>query len=182
VAGSVPAGIGPRGQAAIVEVCRRAGRPLLVDASGVGLAAALEAGPDVVKVGRIEVVEAGLAASGASTLETALALVERGARLAVVTDGARAVAAADGERAWRVAVPRVEAVNAVGSGDAFNAALSLALLDDEPIEVALARGVAAGSANAMALTAGMLDPAVARELEQESLVVQVGREASTWVD
>jgi tagatose 6-phosphate kinase len=182
VAGSVPTGIGPDGYAAIVAACRRAGRPLLVDASGAGLVAAVDAAPDVVKVGRIEVVESGLSSGEASSLQAAVALVERGARLAVVTDGARQVAAADAERAWRATVPRVDAVNAVGSGDAFDAGVSLALLDGEPIEVALARGVAAGSANALALTAGMPDPAVARELERDVTVVEVGRETSAWDD
>jgi len=164
LAGTVPAGI-DRGHAAIVETCRRAGRPLLVDASGAGLLAALDARPDVVKIGRIEAVEAGLAPGEATTVEVAVALVDRGAQRAVVTDGARDVAAADGQRTWHVDVPRVEAVNAVGSGDSFNAGFSLALLDGTSVETALARGVAAGAANALALAAGMLDPEVARRLE-----------------
>lgn len=165
VAGSIPAGIDARGHAAIVVVCRRAGRPLLVDASGAGLRAALDARPDIVKIGRIEAIEAGLVGPEATTLRVATSLVDRGARLAVVTDGPREVAAADLERTWRVEVPQVEAVNAVGSGDSFNAAFSLALMDGAPTETALVRGVAAGSANALALGAGMLDPEVARGLE-----------------
>ena len=40
------AGIEAHGHAAIVEACRRADRPLLVDASGQGLMAALDAGPE----------------------------------------------------------------------------------------------------------------------------------------
>ena len=75
--------------------------------------------------------------------------------------------AADAGHIWRVDVPRVEAVNAVGSGDSFNAAFSLALMDGATLETALARGVAAGSANALALGAGMLDPLEARRLEDE---------------
>jgi 1-phosphofructokinase family hexose kinase len=175
VAGSIPAGIDARGHAAIVEVCRRAGRPLLVDASGAGLVAALQAGPDVVKIGRIEAIEAGLVDAEATTPRVAIALVEQGALLAVVTDGAREVAAADAERTWRVDVPRIEAVNAVGSGDSFNAAFSLALLDGASIEVALRRGVAAGTANALALGAGMLDLGVARRLEPGITVAMARR-------
>ena len=175
VAGSIPAGINGRGHAAIVEVCRGAGRPLLVDASGAGLVAALGARPDLVKIGRIEAVEAGVADGSATAAEAAAALVEAGAQMAVVTDGAREVAAADATNAWRVDVPRVEAVNAVGSGDSFNAAFSLALMDGEPVETALARGIAAGSANALALGAGMLDAAVARELERQISVTMTRR-------
>jgi tagatose 6-phosphate kinase len=173
VAGSVPAGIEAYGHAAIVEACRRAGCPLLVDASGQGLLVALGAGPDVVKVGREEVLQAGIIEPQATSTEAATALVDRGAVLAIVTDGRQPVVAADAGHIWRVDVPRVEAVNAVGSGDSFNAAFSLALLAGATLETALGRGVAAGSANALALGAGMLDPQEARRLEDE---VSVGVE------
>lgn len=165
VAGSIPAGIDARGHAAIVEVCRRAGRPLLVDASGSGLVSALAAGPDIVKIGRVEAVEAGVADAEAGVVEVAVSLTDRGARLAVVTDGARDVAAADATTVWQLNVPEVQAVNAVGSGDSFNAAMSLALLDGADVATALTKGVAAGSANALTLSAASLDPAVARALE-----------------
>jgi fructose-1-phosphate kinase PfkB-like protein len=175
VAGSVPAGIDPRGHAAIVEVARAVGRPLLVDVAGVGLVAALGALPDVVKVGRVEVEESGIVGVGATTLEAATSLVERGARTAIVTDGPNHVAAADAEWAWRIDVPQLKAVNAVGSGDCFNAAWSLALLEGASMETALARGVAAGSANALALGAGMLDPDLARRLEGDVRVTRTRR-------
>ena len=175
VAGSVPSGIDSSGHAAIVEVCRRAGRPLLVDASGAGLIVALDAGPDIVKIGRDEAVEAGVVGTDASATDAAVALADRGARLAVVTDGAREVAAADAARTWRTAVPEVNVVNAVGSGDSFDAALSLALMDGAAVETALARGVAAGSANALALGAGMPDAEVAHELERHITVLSAER-------
>ena len=175
VAGSVPAGIGGEGHVGIVEAARRARRPLLVDASGEGLIGALAAKPDIVKVGRLEVVEAGLVASTASSLQAALALVERGAVLAIVTDGPRSVAAADDLSTWRVEVPSVEAVNPVGSGDAFNAGFSLALMDGADVSAALAHGVAAGAANALALGGGMLDANVARGLEARVTVTVTRR-------
>jgi fructose-1-phosphate kinase PfkB-like protein len=175
VAGSVPAGIEAYGHAAIVEACRRAGCPLLVDASGQGLLVALGAAPDVVKIGLEEVIQAGLVEPQATSTEAASALVERGAVLAIVTDGRQPVVAADAGHMWRVEVPQVETVNAVGSGDSFNAAFSLALMEGDPLEMALVRGVAAGSANALALGAGMLDPLEARRLEREVRVTEEGR-------
>jgi tagatose 6-phosphate kinase len=175
VAGSVPAGIEAYGHAAIVEACRWAGVPLLVDASGQGLLVALGAQPDAVKVGREEVVQAGIVEGDAGSRAAACALVERGATLAVVTDGAAPVVAADAAHLWHVDVPRVEAVNAVGSGDSFNAAFSLALMAGASLETALARGVAAGAANALALGAAMLDPRDAQRLERQVSVRVEGR-------
>jgi 1-phosphofructokinase family hexose kinase len=182
VAGSLPGGISPESHGAIVQACRHAGRPLLVDATGAGLVAALAARPDVVKIGRVEAVEAGIISAEASSLEAAVGLVERGAQLGVVTDGAREVLAVDASSAWRVTVPAIEVVNPVGSGDAFNAGFSLALLDGESLEVALARGVAAGSANALELSAGRPDPAVARQLERDIRVESIDRKETAWAD
>jgi 1-phosphofructokinase family hexose kinase len=177
VAGSVPAGIEAYGHAAIVEACRRAAVPLLVDASGQGLLVALGAQPDVVKVGREEVAQAGLMEQGAGSRAAATALVERGAAMAIVTDGAQPVIAADAERMWTVEVPQVQAVNAVGSGDSFNAAFSLALMAGATLATALARGVAAGAANALSLGAAMLDRRDAERLEQEVRVTVEQRAA-----
>lgn len=167
VAGSIPAGLTASLHGAIVEAARRAGVPLLVDVSGPGLVAALEAGPDIVKIGRVEAVESEIVGEDASAVDAALALVDRGAHLAVVTDGAREVAAADAERVWRLSVPVVHALNPVGSGDSFNAALSLALMDGADLSTALAKGVAAGSANALTKSAASLDPLIAAALEDD---------------
>lgn len=170
VAGSAPAGIGARAHAAVVEVCRHAQRQLLVDASGDALGAVLMAGPDIVKVNRIEVTEAGVVDASTTTQGCAVALVDRGAQLAVVSDGGRDVVAADRSSIWRLSVPPLQVVNPVGSGDSFNAAMSLALMDGADIATALTRGVAAGSANAASLGAAMLDREVARELERDVLI------------
>jgi tagatose 6-phosphate kinase len=177
VAGSIPGGLGPRDHATIVEVCRAAGVPLLVDASGPGLTAALAARPDLVKIGRVEAAETGVVGPGADALEAAVALVEAGATTAVITDGADTVAAADASHTWQLRVPRIEVVNAVGSGDSFNAAVSLALMSGADTPTALARGVAAGTANALTVSAASLDSAVATALEQDIEVVERRRTA-----
>lgn len=165
VAGSIPSGLPSRRHGEIVEAARRAQVPLLVDVTGPGLLAALEARPDIVKIGRVEAVESGVAGEGASAVDAAVALVDHGAHLAVVTDGAREVAAADAATIWRLSVPRIEALNPVGSGDSFNAALSLALMDGADLSTALVKGVAAGSANALTKSAASLDPEMAATLE-----------------
>lgn len=167
VAGSVPGGLEPDSHGAIVEVCRAAGVPLLVDASGSGLVAALAARPDIVKIGLVEAVETGVAPGNATAAEAAQALVANGARLGVITDGAREVAAADEATLWRLTVPRVTVVNPVGSGDCFNAAMSLALLDGADVTTALVKGVAAGTANALTISAASLDPSVAAAMEDQ---------------
>ena len=69
----------PRGRSALagrlVRACRRARRPVLVDTSGDALLAALAERPDIVKVSRAEVVEAGLVGPRGSTGRAAERLV-----------------------------------------------------------------------------------------------------------
>jgi len=175
VAGSIPGGLGDDDFARIVVASRRTQRPLLVDVSGAGLRAALSAHPDVVKVGRVEVIEAGLASAEAEAAKAAITLVDAGARLAIVTDGADAVGAADAETVWRATPPTIEAVNPVGSGDTFDAALSIALARGADIPDALLDGMAAGAANAMTRTAGDLDADVARRLRDHATVSEARR-------
>jgi 1-phosphofructokinase family hexose kinase len=175
VAGSIPSELPPSRHGEIVGAARRAGVPLLVDVSGPGLIAALEAGPDIVKIGRVEAIESGVVGEEASASAAAAALVDQGARLAVVTDGAEAVAAADATTSWRLSVPRIEALNPVGSGDSFNAALSLALMDGLDLPAALTKGVAAGSANALTKSAASLDPVTAATLEDDVAVTATPR-------
>ena len=175
VAGSIPSGLPSRRHGEIVEAARRAQVPLLVDVTGPGLLAALEVGPDIVKISRDEAVESGVVDGEASAVDAAVALVDHGARLAVVTDGADEVAAADAATTWRLSVPRIEALNPVGSGDSFNAALSLALMDGADLSTALVRGVAAGSANALTKSAASLEPAIVAALEHDVAVTATPR-------
>ena len=154
--GSAPAGGGSALHARIVRACRAAGRPVLVDAGGPALGAALDAGPDIVKVSRDEAASV-VGQGDASAGRLAEGLVERGAGLAIVTDGPHGAAASDGMTTWTAEVPRVRAVDPIGSGDAFTAGLLVALEAGRSTGEALAWAAAAGTANAEALGAGRLD-------------------------
>jgi len=167
ICGSPPPGMPPDGYAALVEASHAAGRRCLVDAGGPALAAALSARPDAVKVSRDEA-DSVTDARAVDAVSAARALVARGAVLAVVTDGSRGAAAADARSSWTVDVPRIRAVDAIGSGDAFTAGLLVALDGGGSNDDALASAAAAGTANAETLGAGRFD--VARQAELVSQV------------
>jgi 1-phosphofructokinase family hexose kinase len=167
--GSVPPGSPDDAYARLAALAAEAGRPCVVDAGGVTLARALEAGPDVVCPNVLEAEEVVGARDGdvrSRAVAAAGALVARGARGAVVTADAAgaALAAADGARAWLPA-PRIADVrNPVGAGDVFACGLAAALERGEPLLDAARRGVAAAAASVEWPTAGELDPARAAEL------------------
>ena len=76
----------------------------------------------------------------------------------LVTLGADGAIASENGRSWRAKSPRIHAVSAVGSGDAFAGGLALALDRGDAMPDALRLAVACGSANAMTSKAGHLNP------------------------
>ncbi|MFC7496268.1 MULTISPECIES: 1-phosphofructokinase family hexose kinase [unclassified Nocardioides] len=156
VSGSAPPGIGAGDLALLVGAAARH-RPVALDAHGSVVAEALaQALPlRVLKVNRDEA--AGLLGrprdTDAERLCAGLASYAD-CPVVVVTCGADGAVAVDESRT----PVRVEAgplgPHPTGSGDAFLAALVLALSQEEPLGVALERAGAAGTANAHAPTAG----------------------------
>lgn len=140
----------------ITEMARPAGILTVVDAQGPALCEALKAGPGLVKPNRKE-----LAATVGRELrdegEVLAAMAElgnRGAARVVVTAGAETTLAWEDGRTWRIDVPRIEAVNPIGSGDAFTAGLVWRLLRGDDLAEACRWAGAVGAANALNWMAG----------------------------
>ena len=180
--GAAPPGVSAGFYAALTRAARGAGYRVLVDATDQHLAAALAAGAELVKVNLAEAcsVVGGAAQAcadekdgapeqlAAEGLELCRRLVAAGAGGAVLTLGAAgAVALLDGAE-WRVTTPAVRAVNPVGSGDCFAAALVLALQRGDDTATALRLAGAAGAANAASALTGHLDPVLASRLAGRS--------------
>jgi tagatose 6-phosphate kinase len=138
------------------QIAHEAGAVAVVDAQGPALLETLRAKPELVKPNRSE-----LAATLGRELkdETAVLaaireLCQRGAQRVVVTAGKDPGLAFDGQHWWRVHPPRIDAVNPIGSGDAFTAGLEVSLLRGEDLGEACRWASAAGAANALTLLAG----------------------------
>jgi tagatose 6-phosphate kinase len=81
-------------------------------------------------------------------------VVSLGAEWAAVTHGVDDTFISDGSRFWRIATPKVEAVNPIGSGDSFAAGLAAGLRRGQEVPEACRLAVACASANAMTENAG----------------------------
>ena len=171
--GSLQAGVPPRLFADLALQARASGVRAVLDTSAAALHLGVEEGcPYMLKCNRSELAE--LAGKPLDNLEdlkqAARDLAQRRDMLVVVTLGAAgAVAVAEG-RLWLAHAPRIAAVSAVGSGDAFLAGLACGLLSDQVFAESLRLAVAAGSANALQLGAGRLNLADVQRLREQVIV------------
>lgn len=173
ISGTLPPEIPPSEAATLVRAGRAAGARIAIDQAGPALAAALAAGPDLVKVNRHEAADlTGEAdpAHAATALRDRLQAARAPGEAAppseaavVVTLGEEGAFALTPEGAWRGSLD-VRAPYPTGSGDAFLGGLLHALEAGEGWAGALAIGMGAACANAEAEGAGSVDPGRAREL------------------
>ena len=172
--GSLPPAARSDAYALVVAAARERDRPVVVDAGGEVLLAALGERPDVVCPNLAEAegalngagAEAVTAPSDARDRSAAVAaeLVRRGARAAIVTAASAGVAVADRRGPEWIAAPAVSVANPMGAGDALAAGLAVALAQGRDLRSAARLAVAAGSASVEHPRAGRLDPRRAAEL------------------
>jgi 1-phosphofructokinase family hexose kinase len=169
LSGSLPLDTPADGYGQLIERAAAAGVRAAVDSRGPWLAAALDAGPALVKINASEASD--LLDHAVTNRDRAVAAA-RTIRDRAGGDG-HAVAITLGEAGMVLVDPDGRALTGstpargrypVGSGDALLAGLVTALADGEPWEAAAALGLGAGGANAEMAGAGRLDPARAREL------------------
>ncbi len=152
------------------QIARHAGALPVVDAQGAVLIESLHARPGLVKPNRIE-----LAATVGRKLQTQSAVIramreihERGAERVVVTAGKEPALAFDGQTCWKIISPRIRAINPIGSGDAFTAALVWRLVRGEDLGEACRWASASGAANALSALPGEVNRLDVERLAREA--------------
>ncbi len=154
--GNCPPGVPATFYAKVIGIAKKAGSRVILDASGDDLAAAIKAGPYMVKPNLNELSE--LAGRELVTIEeitqAAKSLKQFGVSVTAVTVGRSGAIITDGVRVWLATPPEIEFASAVGSGDAFLAAFIDSAMRGEEVPHALVWAVAAGAANATTFTAG----------------------------
>ncbi|HEY3267686.1 MAG TPA: 1-phosphofructokinase [Armatimonadota bacterium] len=159
VAGNLPPGLPPEWCANLIRAAKSRGLRTALDTSGEPLRLGLAAAPDVVKPNAAELSEA-LGREIETVGEAAEAgreLLKMGVHTAAITLGRCGAVAVDATGAWYAQPPEVEFKSAVGSGDAFLAALVLALDEGRNCADALRYATAAGAANVSNYGAGYLE-------------------------
>ena len=156
LSGSLPKGVPANTYARLVAIAAEAGIPVLLDTSGTALDAALEAEvkPTLVKPNLTEINDllgTNFTPDDLPELHKALAADARFAGIdwVVVSMGAAGSVAFHGGRVLRAKAPRIECVNATGSGDSTIAGFAHAIAAGADDEEVLRCGNTCGTLNAM---------------------------------
>ncbi len=156
LSGSLPPGVPRDFYAELIRLAREAHVPTLLDTGGDALRLGIAAQPTLIKPNQVEFDE--LLDAGLSSAEYARAIAdvsEQYGTMVVVSFGKEGVIAADRGQVLRVRPPRIDAVSAVGSGDALLAGLAFGLVRSFSLEESLRHGVAAAAANTLRIGAGV---------------------------
>lgn len=170
LAGSLPRSLEPTVYASLIGEVRRQGVMVLFDSYGEALRQGIKAGPDVVFPSQIEAeMVIGYEFSDEDLVYAPRRLRELGARGAVVTHRYGCYGElldAEGEPLTVAArAPEVEAVSAVGSGDALVGGYAAKLVEGESPLGCLRFGLACWAANQLRYGAGVLAAEDAARLE-----------------
>lgn len=162
LSGSLPPGAPPNGYANLIHTIQTISphARIFLDTGGKNLSDAVLLKSFLVKINQSEAAE--LIGEAIETLDevaqAAQKIRRRGAQAVVITCGpigAVGVDASGHPFAWRA--PRVAAISAVGSGDAFLAGITIGLDGGLDLRQAAQLGVAAGAANTLSLGAGCFE-------------------------
>jgi tagatose 6-phosphate kinase len=169
--GSVPPGVPDDIYATLGQLARRLGKPFLLDARGLHFKEGLAGRPFAAKP-NLEELEAHVGHDLASLTDLKCALRELGkaVELPIVSMGAQGAAFLWEDRFYTIQQPVLEAVNAVGSGDAFMAGLAAGLNRGWDIRRSMKLAAACGMSNATKETTGTVCP---RQIETLSAQVVI---------
>ena len=132
------------------DLIRQTPCPVVLDARGPELTAALECRPRVVKPNRDELAMTigRPLPDRAAVLAAMRELIERGAQSVIVTNGKSAVWVMEGSQTWELTPPAVTpVVNPIGCGDCFAAGVAWGLARGDNLIDAVRLGMAAAAEN-----------------------------------
>lgn len=155
--GSLPPGVPPDFYAQLLEMAQAAGVPTILDSSGAALQQGSAAHPSLVKPNKKEFADLTGKESKdlADFAQAAADFSTRYQTLVVISVGAEGAIAARRQEVWHVRPPQVTIKSAVGSGDCTLAGITYGLTHGFAFQDAIKYGVAAGTANALTVGAGV---------------------------
>ncbi len=177
LSGSLAPGVAPDFYAQCCRLAAEANAITIVDARGGPLLLALREKPFLIKPNRAELsASIGMpVADDAQVIAAIGALMERpdAPQWAVITMGKDGAIASDGKAFWRIGTVKIEAISAVGSGDAFTAGLAAGIHRGQTVPEACRLATACGAANALIPGSGLLRLEDVKRLQNQVEIHQI---------
>jgi tagatose 6-phosphate kinase len=160
LSGSLPAGVPADFYETLIGLCRRNGKPVLLDASGNTLKSAVKAGPTFVKPNADEIGQL-LGFTPATPVEgqqAVRAIREAGVSVAALSLGAQGVLVACDEGLFQGTPPHIAPRNTVGCGDSMVAGFAVGMARRLSMAEQVRLAVAVATAAALTMATGAYDP------------------------
>ncbi len=164
--GSVPRNVPKNFYSELITIAKNKGKKFLLDTSGELLKSGINAKPFFIKPNRdeIEALTGRKIESHSDALEEIKRFQEKGIELVVISLGSKGSIAGYKDKFYKVTVPKVKAINPVGSGDSYVAGIAVSLERGYSIEQMLKYASACGTANAMEEETGSVKENIVNEL------------------
>ena len=178
ISGSLPAGLPVDYYVKLVERAKKAGKPVVLDCSGVSLEKALAAPikPTVIKPNNEELSQF-LGYEVTKDLDQLKEVLQsnlfKGIDWVIVSLGGDGAFAKHGDSFYKVDIPKIEVVNPVGSGDSTVAGISAALSSGKDDAALLTHAMVLGMLNAQEKMTGHVNMAHYDDLYQNIIVKEV---------
>ncbi len=147
--GTLPRGLATDAYQRVSDIAARKKARFILDSSGAALRETLNHGVFMVKpnLGELEeLVGRSLPDTDAQTAAARALIEQNSPEIVAVTLGLDGALLVSKHEVWRAMSPHIEAHSAVGAGDSFVGAITLAIAQGRSLDRALAYGVAAGTA------------------------------------
>lgn len=173
--GSIPKNISEDVYKGLIEKSQSRGKKFLLDTSGNLLKFGIEAKPFLIKPNKeeLEILTGHSIVNEVDVIKQMDILNKRGIKCVVVSMGSEgSLVNFDGNK-YRVQIPKVEAINPVGSGDSFVGGFAVGLEKGYTIERILALASACGTANAMESETGFIKKDLVMELISQVKIIKL---------
>ena len=164
--GSIPRNVPKDFYRDLIVIAKNKGKKFLLDTSGELLSNGINAKPFFIKPNRdeIEALTGRKIESDEDAVEEIKRFQENGIELVVISLGSNGSIAGYKDEFYKVTVPKVRAVNPVGSGDSYVAGIAVSLERGYSIEDMLKYASACGTANAIEEETGSVKESIVNEL------------------
>lgn len=173
--GSVPQNVPDDIYAELIDLANQSGKKFFLDTSGKLLENGLEAKPYFIKPNKdeIEALTGRKIIDKDDVIDEVKMFMDKGIKLVVISLGAKGSIIGYEGKIYKVNVPKIRAVNPVGSGDSYVAGMAVAIVRNYAIEDAIKFASACGTANALEQESGFVRKETVEELVSQITVAQI---------